>query len=287
MLNYSQFVSENSDTFCILEESSNSILFEKLLTFGKSRPKYDNVVIIMGGSASGKGFILQNLIGIEGKVFDVDALKMFAMKSAIIKDKILADYNKDVSKLDLKNPNEVEFLHDVVDQLGLRNKQLNAQLLSTMGSKNKPNLIFDVTMTSLTKLENLSYYLNQLGYVKENIHLVWVVTDIETAIEQNNNRDRSVLFDVLKSTHSGVANNVKNILNSYVSIENYMDGDFYIVFNKKGIDTFIKSSGFGGHFIDGALYIKVKEQHKKIKHISELDDDIIQKLEKYTNIKFK
>lgn len=287
MLPYSQFVLENSDTFCILEDSFNSMLFEKLLTFGKGRPKYDNAIIMMGGAASGKGFILQNLIGIDGKVFDVDTLKTLAMKSTIIRDKILTNYNKDISKLDLKNPDDVMFLHSVIDELGLHDKKLNAQLSSTIGAKNKPNLIFDVTMTSLTKLEKLSYYLNQLGYAKENIHLVWVVNDIETAIEQNMSRGRSVPIDILKSTHSGVANNVKNILNSYVSIENYMNGDFYIVFNKKGIDTFIKSSGLGGHFIDDALYFKVKEQGDKIKHMSEIDDDIIQKLENYTKIKFK
>lgn len=285
MLNYSQFILEKNEHFLILDEESE--LLEKLLTFGGSRPRYDNVVIMIGGAASGKGFVLQNLVGIEGRVFDVDALKTLSMKSELIKNKILTDTGVDISTLNLKNPDDVAFLHQNISDLGIHDKRINTQLASIVGGKNKPNLIFDVTMTSLRKLEDISYRVTRLGYKKENIHIVWVVNDIDTAIEQNNSRDRSVPIDILKSTHSGVANNVKNILNSYYSIEDYMDGDFYIVFNKKGIDTFLKISGSGGSYIEDALSLKIKERGNKVKHISELDDEIIKKLEKYTRIKFK
>lgn len=285
MLNYSQFILEKNEHFLILDEESE--LLEKLLTFGGSRPRYDNVVIMIGGAASGKGFVLQNLVGIEGRVFDVDALKTLSMKSELIKNKILTDTGVDISTLNLKNPDDVAFLHQNISDLGIHDKRINTQLASIVGGKNKPNLIFDVTMTSLRKLEDISYRVTRLGYKKENIHIVWVVNDIDTAIEQNNSRDRSVPIDILKSTHSGVANNVKNILNSYYSIEDYMDGDFYIVFNKKGIDTFLKISGSGGSYIKDALSLKIKERGNKVKHISELDDEIIKKLEKYTRIKFK
>ena len=49
---------------------------EKLITFGgKAYPKYGHIVLMAGGAGSGKGFILSNLVGLEGKVFDVDELK--------------------------------------------------------------------------------------------------------------------------------------------------------------------------------------------------------------------
>jgi len=285
MLNYSQFVFEQDKPFLILNE--DSLLLEKLLTFGKSRPKYDNIVIVIGGSASGKGFILQNLVGIEGKIFDVDALKSMALRSTLIRSKILDSTGVDITTLDMKVPDDVAFLHSAIDELKLSDKKMNAQLSSIIGAKNKPNLIFDVTMKSLSKLESISWHVSRLGYAKENIHMVWVVNDIETAIEQNLSRDRSVPIDILKSTHAGVATTVKNILNSYTSISDYMDGDFYVVFNKKGVDSFLKTSNFGGSFLSDVLYVKVKEQNNKIKHISELDDDIVNKLEKYTKVKFK
>ena len=47
-------------------------LMEALITFGgKAYPKFGNVVIMAGGAGSGKGFVKDNLVGIEGFTFDV------------------------------------------------------------------------------------------------------------------------------------------------------------------------------------------------------------------------
>jgi ABC-type lipoprotein export system ATPase subunit len=56
-------------------------LNEKLITLGNKRPSYNNIVIISGGSGSGKSFVKDKLLGIEGKSLDVDALKKLAMGS--------------------------------------------------------------------------------------------------------------------------------------------------------------------------------------------------------------
>ncbi len=53
---------------------------EALITFGgKAYPKFGQVVILAGGAGSGKGFVNSNLLGIDGKVFDVDALNGLAI----------------------------------------------------------------------------------------------------------------------------------------------------------------------------------------------------------------
>lgn len=53
-----------------------NLLTEAGISFGgKTYPKSDNVVILAGGAGSGKGFVLSNLLLINGKVFDVDKLK--------------------------------------------------------------------------------------------------------------------------------------------------------------------------------------------------------------------
>ena len=50
-------------------------LLEALITFGgQAYPKFGNVVIMAGGAGSGKGFVKDKLVGVEGFTFDVDAL---------------------------------------------------------------------------------------------------------------------------------------------------------------------------------------------------------------------
>lgn len=52
------------------------MLDEKLMIFGKKAyPQFNNVLILAGGAASGKGFVTQKLIGMEGVVLDVDRVK--------------------------------------------------------------------------------------------------------------------------------------------------------------------------------------------------------------------
>jgi hypothetical protein len=65
------------------------ILLEKLITFGgQAYPNFGNVVIMAGGAGSGKGFVKDNLVGMEGFVFDVDELKTLAAKTPMIIKKI-------------------------------------------------------------------------------------------------------------------------------------------------------------------------------------------------------
>ena len=53
-----------------------NLLTEAGISFGgKAYPRSDNVVILAGGAGSGKGHVLENILLINGKVFDVDKLK--------------------------------------------------------------------------------------------------------------------------------------------------------------------------------------------------------------------
>jgi hypothetical protein len=69
MLSFKQYLNENL-----------SELTEALITFsGQAYPKFGNVVILAGGAGSGKGFVKDKLIGIEGFNFDVDELKSLSL----------------------------------------------------------------------------------------------------------------------------------------------------------------------------------------------------------------
>ena len=123
-------------------------LDEKLITFAKKAyPKSGHALILAGGAGSGKGFVLDNLIGLEGKKFDVDELKRLVLKAPKIAKKVKDETGQDLSKFNLNKPDDVFKLHNIVaDELNLSNKKLAAFFASVMTRppEDKPNVIFDV-----------------------------------------------------------------------------------------------------------------------------------------------
>ena len=112
MQKFNHFITEQD-----LIENTAQDLMEKLITFGgKAYPKFGNIVVMAGGAGSGKGFILSNLVGIEGKTFDVDELKKLASKTPAIQKRVKDELGVDIFKLsqDLKDPKNVEKLHDII-----------------------------------------------------------------------------------------------------------------------------------------------------------------------------
>ena len=252
---------------------------EKLITLDRKRPNYNQVIILAGGAGSGKGFVIKNLLGVDGKKFDVDDLKTKALKSTGIRQKVKDQFDIDLDKLDLKNADDVSTLHNIVSTLRLDKKSKDF-MYSTIKGDNKPNLIYDVTLKDLQKLETISSEVQKLGYEKENIHIVWVVNDVNTAIQQNAKRDRRVAKDILIDTHELVSYTISNILKKN-TLRKYMDGDFWFVFNKQFTDSVLNVSDNGGSYIKDAVYFKVKEKSKNILKISEISDNYIDKIKAY------
>lgn len=264
---------------------ATSSLLEKLITFGnKAYPKFGHVVILAGGAGSGKGFQLKNLLGIEGKTFDVDELKTLALKSNKIAGRVKTEYGVDLQDLDLKNPDNVSVLHEILsDELNLSDRRRSVFYSSILASskERKPNLIFDVTLKNLRKLETITRNVQKVGYLKENIHIVWIVNEIDVAIKQNLERDRNVPEEILVNTHQGVSMTMNQILNMGDDLQKYMNGDIYISFNKKGADIDLKTSDKGGKWIKDADYVKVKEAGKPQKPSKEIDKDVYRKIQQY------
>jgi len=209
---YSHYSSNHMKSFTqqFLEETwfqeNAETLLEKLITFGgQAYPKFGNVVIMAGGAGSGKGFVLSNLVGLEGKVMDVDALKTAAAKSKLIQRRVKAKTGEDISAIasDLRNPENVGKLHDIIANVleidSRKQKVLMTGILAAPADR-KPNLIFDTTLKDINKLGNLSRMLTNVGYDKKNIHIVWVVNDIEIAKAQNLTRSRRVPAEILVNT---------------------------------------------------------------------------------------
>lgn len=260
-------------------------LDEALITFGgKAYPKFGQVVILAGGAGSGKGFTLEKLLGIEGITLDVDALKKLVMGSTKLAAEIKAKTGHDVKTMNLKNPENVATLHHVIaDVFNVSNKN-QARVYAGIAAApedRKPNLIFDVTLKSMSKLASIARDVETLGYKKENIHIVWVMNDVHIAMQQNLKRDRVVPKEILMDTHEGAALTMAKILNMGDSLKQYMDGDIWISFNKVGIDSEIKKSDKGGMFVVKSNYIKVKAKGKPSKSVEQLDNEIVAKVKAY------
>lgn len=241
-------------------------LDEKLMTFGgKAYPKFGQIVIMAGGAGSGKGFQLSNLVGIEGKTLDVDELKKMAMASNTFAKKVKDETGYDLKRFDLKKPENVSRIHELLAGVyNLPNKRQTTLFTSILAGdeRRKPNLVFDVTLKDMSKLESVARNAMELGYDKKNIHLVWVVNDINVAVKQNAERDRVVPEEILMATHEGAALTMRKIISMGDSIKRYLDGDIYLTFNKVGVDTDVKKSDLGGQYVKDANYIHFKKSGK-------------------------
>lgn len=123
--------------------------------------------------------------------------------------------------------------------------------------------------------------MTNVGYDKKNIHIVWVVNDIEVAKAQNLTRSRTVPAEILVNTHRGASQTMGDILNMGKTLKRYMDGDIVFAFNKVGVDSALKVSGGGGSFLEDAKYFYVKRQGKPPTPVANLEKDIKAKISSY------
>jgi len=262
-------------------------LVEKLITFGgRAYPRFGNVVILAGGAGSGKGFIKDNLVGLEGKVFDVDQLKQLAIRTPAIIKKVKDQLDIDLKNINLSNEEHVRIVHEIIgDLMKFPNKRQQAFFANVLMAdpERKPNIIFDVTLKDLRKLEKITRMASQVGYDKDKVHIVWVVNDIEVAKKQNLDpeRGRVVPVEILVNTHRGASETMKDILNMGNRLKKYMNGDIVFAFNKIGVDSDLRKSGRGGRYIENSNYFYVKRAGKAVTSVNDLSMDIRKKIANY------
>lgn len=179
---------------------------EKLITYGNRAP-YGQIVFLAGGAGSGKGFAVQNFMDSSSfKVRDVDEWKKAFQKIDNLKGKY-----PEIRGLDLRNPKDVMKLHLFVKKLGIEDKTIDL-MLSQAQQGRLPNIIFDVTLKDVGKLNKYIPMLVEAGYDPSNIHLTWVLTNYHVAVQRNKSRERVVPDDILLATHEGASNTMYSIL---------------------------------------------------------------------------
>lgn len=277
----------------IFQEQFFARLNEDLIVLGgKPYPRFGQVVIMAGGAGSGKGFIKDKLVGVEGRVYDVDALKSLATRAPKIiqrvKDELgidLSQYDSTKNKTALKDPETVKKLHEIIGNhlvLDLKRRDQVFNSAFTAPPERKPNIIFDVTMKNMKNLYKYAGEMQNLGYDPKNIHIVWVVNKLEIALDQNLKRNRVVPKDIFLATHEGASMTMRNILQMGDDARKYFDGDFVLAFNQANVDAQIEKSGRGGSHIKkgSANYVYVKRSGKGI-DASKLSNDVKRKINDY------
>jgi hypothetical protein len=178
-------------------------------------------------------------------------------------------------------------LHKIFAKSGLDRAQIEL-MKKTIDPSNqhKPNLIFDVTLREMPKFSSLCSDATNMGYDKNNIHIVWVLNKLSVAMKQNKERDRVVADDIVISTHRGVAFTLKEIVTYFEQTsETCMNGDIWIAFNAPDEDTKLtKSKTSKGSYLEKATYVKIKETGKAIKSLSELSAEFQNKIENYQHM---
>lgn len=142
-------------------------------------------------------------------------------------------------------------------------------------------MIFDVTLSSLQKFDNIARNVSELGYDKKNVHIVWVINDIEVAMDQNAKRDRTVKPEILINTHKGASQTMADIVGLGTDLKKYMDGAIVFVFNKVKVDTELVKSDAGGSYIKDAAYFFIKKPGQAVMSIDSIDADIRAKIRSY------
>jgi len=241
-----------------------NFLLEKLIILGKGK-REGQLVWLVGGAASGKGFARANFIENEKfKALDVDELK-----SQLLKLAKLGKSHPELANLNLRNPEDVEYLHNYVKDRKLPEKKLT-NLLKGAGPGNLPNILFDVTLGRKGKIEDLMDRLLKLGYDKRNMHIVWVLTDYSMAVKQNQERERVVSADVLLNTHVGSAVEMHKFLTTGTPAG--LNGEIHVVLGGEDNNIFwtdadgepiLTTGKKKSHVIKTFTSVKVKEQGKK------------------------
>jgi hypothetical protein len=283
-----KFIREYYSTLFCESHDWNTIISEALINFdGKQYPPFGQIVIVSGGSGSGKGFVIDNLFGITGKRYDVDFLKTEVQKNDQIRKDLSERFHVPESVFDLKTAEDVKTVHSLMQLSGIKQKyEANIFAMAKYAPiDRKPNLIFDKTCSNIVDILNIISTCINHGYRPENIHLVWVLNDINTALKQNASRDRHVPPVILTSLHREVAATMKNFINNFNEWPEKLNGDIYIAFNKKDKDVksqMLKKGKYiptNGYYITDSNYVKIKEAGKSTITIPE---DILEKIKQYT-----
>lgn len=210
-----------------------SILTEdKIVKFdGTTYPKDGWCLIMCGGPGSGKSTVLKNIIPINAKIYDADAIKQYAVKHGEIADNELIlngkhyDIPDDIEPpYNLDNSDYVSYLHNTLKPL---NKRIKNNMFK-MGADNGrlPNIAFDITGSDIEDFTQIIDNAIPLGY---KVCIIWVLGTLQMSLDNNAARARKVKKDIVLTKYHDVITTVPRVIDS-PSIMSKVN-DFWVVFS--------------------------------------------------------
>ena len=180
---------------------------------GLNDPNIFKAFFLAGGPGSGKSYVVRKTTGGTG-------LKVVNSDDAF--EKLLKDAN-----LSLKMPPEEEAPRDVVRQ---RAKAITKARKANY-IEGRIGLIIDGTGKDYDKIASQSKDLRQLGY---DTHMIFVNTSLDTALQRNADRPRSVPDSIVVKSWNEVQSNIG-------SFSQHFRENFIVVDNNDaGEDVFVK-----------------------------------------------
>jgi predicted kinase len=206
-----------------------SLLFE-----GVDDPGILKCVFMGGGPGSGKSYVAGELFGVDPRIktsFSSYGLKL--VNSDVAYETMLRKYGidpKDLGKLyDMRNQNPKAW----DDAWAIRTKAKGvSELQQKLYQQGRLGLIIDGTADDYNKIQRLTNEAGAFGY---DCFMIFVNTTLETALERNRNRSRSISEEVVKESWLACQANLSKLQ------QLFHPGKFLIVDNNVGSSLAVMS----------------------------------------------
>jgi len=164
--------------------------FQQYITEGVYDPSIFKAFFLAGGPGSGKSWVsARALSGMGLKVINSDS----AFESKLKKEKMTLDFATHDEKQIIKR-----------DKIRSQSKRIAGMQLS-MALEGRLGLIIDSTARDVEKIQQQAQNLRSIGY---DIHMVFVNTSLEVALERNKNRPRSLPDAIIINSHKQIQKNM-------------------------------------------------------------------------------
>jgi len=164
--------------------------FQQYITEGVYDPSIFKAFFLAGGPGSGKSFVSKSaLSGMGLKVIDSDA----AFVSKLKKEKMTLDFATHDEKQIIKR-----------DNIRSKSKQIAGMQLG-LALEGRLGIIIDSTARDVEKIQQEAQNLRAIGY---DIHMVFVNTTLEVALERNRSRPRVLPDAIVINSHKQIQKNM-------------------------------------------------------------------------------
>ena len=186
--------------------------FQQYITEGVYDPSIFKAFFLAGGPGSGKSFVSKSaLSGMGLKVINSDS----AFESRLKKEKMSVDFAAHDEKEIIKR-----------DNIRSKAKQVAGMQLS-MALAGRLGIIIDSTARNVEKTEIEAKNLRAIGY---DIHMVFVNTSLEVALERNRNRPRKLPDAIVINSHKQVQKNLGKLQRifghrNFLIVDNNKEGE--------------------------------------------------------------